>query len=183
MRPTVDALAKHHRVITFSLCDERSSPFPCDPAKAFENYVEQVEHRARSRRGRSGGDRRRVVRRADRQRICRATCRSASPGWCWPRRCTRRGIRTRNKSATCGRPGSCRRCSWRRRRRGCGRRWSRRSRGLVERLQVYDHVRPQRDAGAGIAGEDGAPHSMGAATSICRRLRRPGSRADHYRRA
>ena len=43
MRPTVDALAKHHRVITFSLCDERSSPFPCRPEKAFENYVEQVE--------------------------------------------------------------------------------------------------------------------------------------------
>jgi 3-oxoadipate enol-lactonase len=43
MRPAVDALAKHHRVITFSLCDERTSPFPCDPEKAFENYVEQVE--------------------------------------------------------------------------------------------------------------------------------------------
>jgi 3-oxoadipate enol-lactonase len=43
MRPTVDALAKHHRVITFSLCDERTSPFPCDPKKAFENYVEQVD--------------------------------------------------------------------------------------------------------------------------------------------
>jgi pimeloyl-ACP methyl ester carboxylesterase len=43
MRPTVDALAKHHRVITFSLCDERSSPFPCNPEKAFENYVEQVD--------------------------------------------------------------------------------------------------------------------------------------------
>ncbi len=43
MRPTVDALAKHHRVITFSLCDERTSPFPCDPAKAFDNYIEQVE--------------------------------------------------------------------------------------------------------------------------------------------
>jgi len=43
MRPTVDALAKHHRVITFSLCDERTSPFPCDPEKAFENYVEQVD--------------------------------------------------------------------------------------------------------------------------------------------
>ena len=42
MRPTVDALAKHHRVITFSLCDERTSPFPCDPEKAFENYVAQV---------------------------------------------------------------------------------------------------------------------------------------------
>lgn len=43
MRPTVDALARHHRVITFSLCDERTSPFPCDPGKAFDNYVEQVD--------------------------------------------------------------------------------------------------------------------------------------------
>jgi pimeloyl-ACP methyl ester carboxylesterase len=43
LRPTVDALAKHHRVITFSLCDERTSPFPCDLDKAFENYVEQVD--------------------------------------------------------------------------------------------------------------------------------------------
>src|SRR5512145_3200894 len=42
MRPTVDALAAHARVIAFSLCDERTSPFPCDPAKGFENYVEQV---------------------------------------------------------------------------------------------------------------------------------------------
>lgn len=43
MRPTVDALAKHYRVITFSLCDERTSPFPCDPEKAFENYIDQVD--------------------------------------------------------------------------------------------------------------------------------------------
>ena len=43
MRPAVNALARHHRVIAFSLCDERSSPFPCDPQKAFENYIEQVE--------------------------------------------------------------------------------------------------------------------------------------------
>jgi pimeloyl-ACP methyl ester carboxylesterase len=43
MRPTVSALAKHHRVISFSLCDERTSPFPCDPEKAFENYISQVE--------------------------------------------------------------------------------------------------------------------------------------------
>ncbi len=43
MRPTVDALANHYRVITFSLCDERTSPFPCDPAKAFDNYLEQVD--------------------------------------------------------------------------------------------------------------------------------------------
>jgi pimeloyl-ACP methyl ester carboxylesterase len=43
MRPAVTALAKHHRVISFSLCDERTSPFPCEPAKAFDNYVSQVE--------------------------------------------------------------------------------------------------------------------------------------------
>ena len=42
MRPTVDALAEQHRVITFSLCDERTSAFPCDPAKGFDNFVEQV---------------------------------------------------------------------------------------------------------------------------------------------
>ena len=42
MGPAVDALSQHHRVITFSLCDERTSPFPCDPARAFENYVSQV---------------------------------------------------------------------------------------------------------------------------------------------
>jgi pimeloyl-ACP methyl ester carboxylesterase len=43
MRSAVNALAKHHRVISFSLCDERTSPFPCEPAKAFENYISQVE--------------------------------------------------------------------------------------------------------------------------------------------
>jgi pimeloyl-ACP methyl ester carboxylesterase len=43
MRPTVDALAKHHRVITFSLCDEPTSAFPCDPDKGFGNFIEQVD--------------------------------------------------------------------------------------------------------------------------------------------
>jgi 3-oxoadipate enol-lactonase len=43
MRPAVAALARHHRVITFSLCDERSSPFPCQLDRAFDNYVSQVE--------------------------------------------------------------------------------------------------------------------------------------------
>lgn len=42
-RPAVAALAKHNRVITFSLCDERTSPFPCDPQRGFENYLDQVE--------------------------------------------------------------------------------------------------------------------------------------------
>jgi pimeloyl-ACP methyl ester carboxylesterase len=43
MRPAVTALARRHRVITFSLCDERTSPFPCEPEMAFENYISQVE--------------------------------------------------------------------------------------------------------------------------------------------
>jgi 3-oxoadipate enol-lactonase len=43
MRPTVDALARHHRVITFSLCDEPTSGFPCDPAKGFSNFIEQAD--------------------------------------------------------------------------------------------------------------------------------------------
>jgi pimeloyl-ACP methyl ester carboxylesterase len=43
MKPTVEALAKHYRVITFSLCDEWTSRFPCDPSRGFENYVDQVD--------------------------------------------------------------------------------------------------------------------------------------------
>lgn len=42
MRPAVDALAKRHRVITYSLCDEPSSGFTCDPAKGFDNFVDQL---------------------------------------------------------------------------------------------------------------------------------------------
>ena len=43
MQPTVDALARHHRVITFSLCDEPTSGFPCEPAKGFSNFIEQID--------------------------------------------------------------------------------------------------------------------------------------------
>lgn len=43
MRPAVDALARSSRVISYSLCDERSSPFTCDPQLGFDNYVKQVE--------------------------------------------------------------------------------------------------------------------------------------------
>ena len=43
MRPAVAELERHHRVISFSLCDERTSPFPCDVKLAFENYISQVE--------------------------------------------------------------------------------------------------------------------------------------------
>jgi pimeloyl-ACP methyl ester carboxylesterase len=43
MRPTVNALSKHNRVITFSLCDERTSTFPCDPNRGFDNFISQIE--------------------------------------------------------------------------------------------------------------------------------------------
>jgi pimeloyl-ACP methyl ester carboxylesterase len=42
MRPTVEAMAKRNRVLSFSLCDERSSPFPCDVERGFENYLDQT---------------------------------------------------------------------------------------------------------------------------------------------
>ena len=41
MRPAVEALARKHRVISYSLCDERT-PLPWDRARGFENYVDQV---------------------------------------------------------------------------------------------------------------------------------------------
>ncbi len=42
MQPAVEGLARRHRVVAFSLCDERTSPFDCDPLLGFENYVRQV---------------------------------------------------------------------------------------------------------------------------------------------
>ena len=42
VRPAVDAVAKRLRVLAFSLCDEKTSGFRCDPARGFENYVGQV---------------------------------------------------------------------------------------------------------------------------------------------
>ena len=42
MRPAVEAMAKRNRVLSFSLCDERSSPFPCVPERGFENYIDQT---------------------------------------------------------------------------------------------------------------------------------------------
>ena len=41
-RAGVEALARTHRVVSFSLCDEPTSGFACDPAVGFENYVTQV---------------------------------------------------------------------------------------------------------------------------------------------
>jgi pimeloyl-ACP methyl ester carboxylesterase len=42
MRPTVDALSSFFRVITFTLCDERSSARAIDPKRGFDDYVAQV---------------------------------------------------------------------------------------------------------------------------------------------
>lgn len=41
-RTTVEALARRHRVLAFSLCDEPTSGFPCVPARGFDNFVTQV---------------------------------------------------------------------------------------------------------------------------------------------
>lgn len=43
-RPTVDALARHFRVVTFSLCDEPSARAPFDPARGLDSYGDQVVH-------------------------------------------------------------------------------------------------------------------------------------------
>ena len=43
MAPAVDALAKHFRVVTFSLCDEPSSGFAWRPERGVENYLDQVD--------------------------------------------------------------------------------------------------------------------------------------------
>ena len=42
MRPTVTRLAERYRVIAYSLCDERTSGFGCNPALGFANYLRQV---------------------------------------------------------------------------------------------------------------------------------------------
>jgi len=42
LRPTIDALAGHHRVVTFPLCDEPSAQAPYDQARGLDNFVEQV---------------------------------------------------------------------------------------------------------------------------------------------
>lgn len=42
MAPAIDALAERCRVISYSLCDEPTSGFPCDDAHRFESYVGQI---------------------------------------------------------------------------------------------------------------------------------------------
>lgn len=43
LAPTVDALAKRCRVVTFSLCDEPTSGFRCEPERGIENYLAQLD--------------------------------------------------------------------------------------------------------------------------------------------
>src|SRR5262245_15473550 len=42
MQPTVDALSRDFRVLTFSLCDEPSAHAAFDPARGLDTYVDQV---------------------------------------------------------------------------------------------------------------------------------------------
>ena len=44
MRPGVDALSRHYRVITFSLADEPTSGARFDERRGFSSYVDQVEN-------------------------------------------------------------------------------------------------------------------------------------------
>lgn len=43
MRPAVDALARHFRVLTFSLPGERRSGRPYDRARGFDDFVDQID--------------------------------------------------------------------------------------------------------------------------------------------
>lgn len=51
--PTVEALASHGRVVTFSLADEPTSGFAWTEAGGFENYLTQLDHVVRA----AGGER------------------------------------------------------------------------------------------------------------------------------
>src|SRR5262245_29059993 len=42
VRQTMEALARSFRVTTFALCGERTAGRPFDPARGFDNYVDQV---------------------------------------------------------------------------------------------------------------------------------------------
>jgi pimeloyl-ACP methyl ester carboxylesterase len=44
MRPTLDALARSFRVITFPLCGEPTSGRRFDPVKGLDNFVDQLDH-------------------------------------------------------------------------------------------------------------------------------------------
>jgi pimeloyl-ACP methyl ester carboxylesterase len=43
VQPAVDALSTLFRVITFSLCGERSSGMALDPARGMDNYADQID--------------------------------------------------------------------------------------------------------------------------------------------
>ena len=43
MQPAVARLAERFRVVAYSLCDERTSGFGCEPTLGFANYVRQLD--------------------------------------------------------------------------------------------------------------------------------------------
>ena len=73
MRPAVDALAKHCRVISFSLADEPTSGASFDASAGVWSYVQQVADVLDATGVRDGHHLRRVVRRPDRRGVRRPT--------------------------------------------------------------------------------------------------------------
>ena len=63
MAPTVDALAKRCRVLTFSLCDEPTSGAAVDERAGFDAYLQQIEE---------------ALDRANVQRAISSACRTAA---------------------------------------------------------------------------------------------------------
>ena len=182
MRPAVDALARHHRVITFSLCDERTSPFPCDPERAFENYVEQVELAL------------------DRAGLDRAVIAGVSYGGLIatefaarrPERVSRAGARVGAahvvatgsrassviSSAAADEPVFVATAPRRMRPEMVAALPT-----IGERLRFSARQGARAVARAGVAGADGAADRVGAVASLCRSASREGAGADRHRRA
>ena len=111
MRPTVNALARTFRVLSFTLAGDWGSR--CAVRRAAR--VRQLHRADRSvlddAGSRVGRLLRRVVRRADRGALRGASASSACGIWCWPRPC-RRTIRSiSGTTSTGGRRCCCCRCS------------------------------------------------------------------------
>ena len=128
MRPAVDALAEHFRVITFSLCGERVGHAVRPRLEGFDDFGDQVEAVLDRRADWSGDRLRRLVRRPDRAAVRRAASGADARSSCSCRRPDRAGIFKRRHDVY----ARCRGCSgrsfWPRRRGGCGTSCARRSR-------------------------------------------------------
>ena len=157
MRPAVDVLAKHCRVITFSLADEPTSGARFDESSGIWGYVQQVDDvmdaagvRAATICGVSFGG---LIASSFAARHA-----AKVSGWCWPPRFRRPGGPTPAPSSSCERRGSCRRCSASARcgcvPRSCGER-------LMVRRRVRRTAREHRAGEHVLAAPDGAPRRDG----------------------